>query len=70
MTSEAFSHGGLQKRREMQCAEGNPAPFQRSSALRARMHPGEELWLLHPHVRGRWAPLATAVTCGEVSDCA
>lgn len=34
----------------------------------ARMHSGDELGLLQPQVGAHWAPCATSVTRGELSD--
>lgn len=65
-TSGAFSHGSLQRRREMQYIEGNSAPFlllQRTQ--HARMHPGGRFWPVHPGAGGHFA---TTVTCGDISD--
>lgn len=68
MTSEAFSHGSLQRRREMQYIEGNPTLFLLLQRTRhAQMHI-DVFWLLHPQAGGALVPFATAVTCGDVSD--
>lgn len=65
-TSEAFSHGSLQRRQEMQSIEGNSAPFLLLQCTQhARMHPGDRFWPVHPQAGGHFA---TTVTCGDISD--
>lgn len=69
MTSETFSHGGLQRWWEMQCTEGNPAPFL--PLQRAGMHgctQGMSFGCCTPKSGGHWALFATTVPCEEVSD--
>lgn len=69
VTSEAFSHGSLQNRREMQYIVGNPAPSLLLQHTRhARMHSGDCFWPLHPQARGHRSSFAATVTCGDVSD--